>query len=620
MRLNEAAINVTLIATHQISFTMPVNLQVCVGVLALTASLRRRGIPCEVVDLSGFHHLYHRDFDEVMESVIHKILATHPDILGFSTMTNNLPVALELSERIKQRFPGIFIVFGGPGASFSANEIMEFFPPVDAVIRGEADTVFPDFVESLKTGTRKHGIKGAVYREDDTIIDNGWPDPVENLDTLPIPAYELFTNIEVEKNASSEFTVHVMEVGRGCPFTCVFCAASRFFKQKFRLKSVDRIIKEILYIREKAGNKTLMFLHDLLTLDHSFLEQLCREIKRRAPGLTWKCYARLDTLNESVLRKMRGAGCDEIFIGIEVASERMQRKIKKYNDMNGFDDIMEVMKELGFIVRMSFMVGFPFEKLSDTVPLFSFIMRKRVFFRDKVRIVLGTLIPEKVTPLYETWKHTLSSDQYGGFPGIDFPLSWRKPRQMVEEYPDIFFLYYHYRPTPVLRENSIKFTLLGLAVEKALKNALLLAYMALGDPLIAELVNNAHGIHSPGMEDLRNSDYYGGMDSIRRLVYEILERNDTAMARKFDAVAQYELAVMDLSRDEPRYTMRVIRAEDNPVELIDVLQTGAGIPAGTGEKGKELHFYLVVRDEEDGKIKFKEIPRAFAEMIQSEGR
>lgn len=595
-------------------------MQICVGVLALTSACRDRGIDCGVVDLSSFHHLGQSDFNEVFDAIMDKICATQPDLVGFSTMTNNLPAALELCERLKHRLPNVITVLGGCGASFAAEEIVENFGDVDFILRGESDKAFPDLVNALEKsgGQDQTGptVKGAVFRKNGKVIDHGWPDPVLDMDSLPIPSYELWSDTAVDENVSSEFRVHVMEVGRGCPFKCVFCATSRFFKQTFRLKSVDRIIDEVLYIREKVGGKTLMFLHDLLTLDHAFIHQLCDQLIERTPGLEWKCYARLDTLNESILKKMRDAGCEEIYIGIEVVSDRMQEQIGKYKKINRYEEMMKQLQCMGFIVRLSFVVGFPFETLHDTIPLFDYVFRMRALFRENVRIVFGTLSPEKITPLYDTWKHTLSYDEYGGFPGVDFPVSWGKLTRMVREKPGIFYLSYHYGEPGSLRDKALRYTLLGLAVDKGLRESLLLAYTVLGDSLSTELVENIGGIDLPPMDSFRSGDYSRVMRSIYRMVLGILEEKDRVAAQRFSAVARYELAIMELSREGGGKIMTAIETHYDPVQLIVSLQKPGGtVTAGNNKKDGELRYYSLIKDEESGRIQFKAIPKAFADMI-----
>ena len=77
----------------------------------------------------------------------------------------------------------------------------------------------------------------------------------------------------------------------------------------------------------------MIFNHDLLTFDRAFIEELCDALKQQTPLIRWGCSARLDTIDEAILIKMREAGCERIFFGVEVATERLQKSIRKRLDL-----------------------------------------------------------------------------------------------------------------------------------------------------------------------------------------------------------------------------------------------------------------------------------------------
>jgi len=119
------------------------------------------------------------------------------------------------------------------------------------------------------------------------------------------------------------------------------------------------VIDEILVTREKFGNQRIIFNHDILVYHHDYIDELCREIKLKVPGLTWKCHARFDTINTNILEKMHDAGCNEIFLGIETATPRMQKLINKQLDLAQFEDTLTTLRDLNYRFSLSFIVGFP---------------------------------------------------------------------------------------------------------------------------------------------------------------------------------------------------------------------------------------------------------------------
>ncbi len=610
---------IKLIAAHQIAFSEAVPLHNCLGVLQLAASLLKRDIgnaSCDVPDLSEFHHLYNRDFNETMERVLEKIITPRPDLLGFSTMANNLPIAIEICERIKKRFPRVITVLGGQGVSFCAKEILSAFPFVDTVIRGEADKAFPDYVEALIRNIKNPGIKGMVYRNAKTIIDNGWPDPIDNLDELPFPAFEFCGdypgNNDETDSRESDYNSISLEVGRGCMFECLFCSTCHYFKQKHRLKSVARVIEEILDIRRRFGNQRLIFKHDILIYQHDYIDALCREIQRRIPGLTWKCHARFDTIDTDILKKIRDTGCDEIFLGVEAATPRMLEVINKQLDLGTFDETINVLSNLKFKFNLSFIIGFPEELPNDIEAIFSLALRVKNLCGDNAVIKIHTLVPLAGSALYKKWKNHLEYDDYGSHGTSDVPPSWKKLRIMIKQHPGIFPLYHHIPIGKQRRIQSSKFELVGLAIDSLMKYSMQLAYTGLGDRLAAAFVLHIGRIQLPPPVSCKDTDYPVLTQSIRDLILELLETYPI-LAGKYDTLARFEIAAQQVFKHKKNI---LIETPYDPLELINEIQSKAiKQEIGGGYKDRKFYF-MILWDEEESKVKCMPVPMQFADLIK----
>jgi radical SAM superfamily enzyme YgiQ (UPF0313 family) len=620
-------VNVRLAAAHQISFSNPVSLRNCLGVLQLAAALKQRDIPCDVIDLEEFHLLYDSDFDTVMDGVVEKIITPPrhsretqdpPDLLGISTMANNLATAVELCRRVKKRFPHVITVLGGPGVSFRAPEVPAEFPWVDAVIRGEADEAFPRYIEALRAKTKNPDVKGLLYRGGGTIVDNGWPDPIDDLEKLPIPAYEL---CKTDGRASTphevigDYNGISIEAGRGCPFACTFCSTSRYFKRKHRLKPVRRIMDEILYAQARQGEQRVIFTHDIMTLRREYMEELCGEIQKRVPGLTWKCHARFDSIDKSLLEKMRRAGCNEIFFGIEAATSRMQEIIKKQLDVTGFDQTIMWLKELNFRFSLSYIVGIPGEKPQDIKAVLSQALKVKSLCGNKAFIKIHTLVPVPGSELYETWKERLVYDDYGSLGTSDIPVKWTKLRDMIRSRPGIFSLYHHFPIGEEERVRSNTFAMVGMALDSLMQHSTKLAYMILGDRLAAELVRRIDDVRLPPPASFKDTDYHVACESLRRLILELL-RSEPVLVRKYNAVARFEIALQHVLRHKNLKNSRAVETFYNPMELIDEISTGT-LERDPGPGNKKMYF-MIVWDEKDRKVKYAQVPPLFYTLTEKQ--
>jgi radical SAM superfamily enzyme YgiQ (UPF0313 family) len=405
--LEAKQLKVVLIAVHQISMDEAIPLHRCLGVLALAASLQKSSIDCEILNLRVFNNSINQEYEEFMSALVERIIITEPDILGFSTMSNNLPLALDLSRRIKDKQPNLHIMLGGPGASFQAVEILQAFPSIDAIIRGEADFAFPLYVQARIRGETTPEIPGLVYNLPTGIVDNGWPAPIIDLDDLPIPMYGL---CEVPKGYTKAIS---LEIGRGCPFKCIFCSTSAFFKRKYRTKSVERVIEEICYIEKELGVRNVLLTHDLLTFDSEYLLHLCRRLENHNPPIRWACSARLDTINQYIIKKMTEAGCRGVFIGIEVGTSRMQKLIGKRLNLNLFHDVIQLMVKYDLPHTLSFIVGIPGEERADLKALLALIFQAKMLSSWKASIQIHVLTPEPGSKILADLKDTLVYDDQG---------------------------------------------------------------------------------------------------------------------------------------------------------------------------------------------------------------
>lgn len=627
-----------LVATHQISFSEVESLYNCLGVLTLSASLKKRRLHCRVLDLSEFNNLYDKDSRDILKSISQKIIHTRPDILGFSAMINNLPIALDLALRVKQSLPDVHIVFGGPGTAFCASDVLLNFKQVDVIFRGEVDEIFPDYVESFQKNKPDLSLPGLVTRNMENpgkIIDNGWPDPFKNLDELPVPDFPFFSDSVSDPVAAvtpgkfenpdvfGDYNGVSIETGRGCPFTCSFCSTSLYFKRQYRLKSIDRIIDEIKLIHRHLGRARIIFNHDLFTLKRSHVLEFCEKIKTAVPGVVWKCHARLDTLDEEILTKMNDAGCNEIFVGLESATKKMQKIIQKKLDIEKFGLLLDIPNRLNMKFSLSFIVGFPEEDDNDLKEILKYSLEAKYYCREKVQIKIHSLAPLVGSPLYEKSKGKLVYDSYGCLGTTDIPYSWESLHEMIKPHPEIFSLYFHLPIGQRKRSNSAKYAYLGLVIEKLMSQSIYFVYGILGNGLADILVEHLDQVVLPPPASLRNSEYHLLAESVRKLIFHQLE-NEPEFQKMYDSLARYEIALMESFTSKTADFVRVIESYYHPEELLNVIsqiklnkdsREIPGIEKSPGSKNKRC--FMVFRNGSDSRLKSTEITKDYALLFNA---
>ena len=345
------------------------------GILNL-ASILKSNYTVEIFDLSYEQKknaiILDNDYELFSNNLVDMILSYDARIIGFTTMCDTYPIVLDLAKKIKLRSSGTKIILGGPQASITAEETMRAFDFIDLIAIGESELNILSIVEALlspATGSlhKLESIKNIVFRNDDYIVTN--PKELLCIDMSALPAVDdLFIGKYYEFIQS-----YSIDVGRGCPYSCTFCCTNDMWNRKFRLKPIDKIIDEIRHINMKFGVKNFNFLHDLFTANREVFLQFCEAIIQSGLDITWGCSARIDTIDDDMIRSMAQAKCTNIYLGIETGSQRMQSLIKKKLPLEHVVPKVRVLKQNGLRVTCSFIFGFVDEGENDLLETLSLI-------------------------------------------------------------------------------------------------------------------------------------------------------------------------------------------------------------------------------------------------------
>ncbi len=361
------------------------------------------------------------------ERLVDAILNEDDALVGLMTDADSLHHTIVTAHLIKRRSPETVVCLGGPAASPMSRVLLESFPFIDVVVRGEGEFTFVELVSALKDAQRPSDVLGLTWRLGDRIVENPARPLLDDLDELPVPAFEAYDMV----GGGSLY----LDVGRGCPFKCHFCATAPFWNRKYRMKSIERIVREIELIRDRYGRRHVNFSHDIFTCDRAWTLRFCTRLIEQPLGVTWTCSTRTDIIDPDVLAQMAQAGCVEIYYGIESGSAEIQRKIHKDLDLDWSREIVRATRTVGIRPITGFIVGYPFETLEtlrDTLGKFFDFLQV-----GGTRAHLFTLCPFHESPMYHEYGHTVErpAEYY------DLPLdagAQRHGERWKAEYPTVF--------------------------------------------------------------------------------------------------------------------------------------------------------------------------------------
>jgi anaerobic magnesium-protoporphyrin IX monomethyl ester cyclase len=189
---------------------------------------------------------------------LEEIADFNPDIVGFSIIASrDIFKTIGVIEMVRKSYPNLKIIAGGQAGTYYHEWLLK--SGVDFVVHKEAEVTLDRLIEGIENGLIDFSdIDGLSYVIDGQIYKTKNRKMIKNLDDTPFPRYDLMPKIK-SKWFPKRFTGSV-EMSRGCPYNCNFCAISSFWERSFRQKSNERIIEELKIL--KSQGRTHVYLAD----------------------------------------------------------------------------------------------------------------------------------------------------------------------------------------------------------------------------------------------------------------------------------------------------------------------------------------------------------------------
>lgn len=304
-----------------------------------------------------------------IEKFIQHICCYCPKIVGFYTICDSFIITVKIAEGIKKVMPNVKIIFGGPHATLTAENCLKYFDFLDAVSIGESEKTIIPLIDALMDNRSLDGLHGIAYRKNSKIVINK-NNVVQNVVSNELSKYTEYdyAPYEIPKEKSL-----LIEAGRGCPFGCKFCSTSIFFGRKYRIKPIKDLVNEIKQFYIFKGVRKFSLQHDMLTADRVYILKLCDQLIKEDMDISWSCSARIDCLDEELIKVMKKAKCNSIYIGIETGSQHMQHVENKNLNLHNSLDLIKLIRSSGISLTISFIYGFPKETVSDFMDTLDFI-------------------------------------------------------------------------------------------------------------------------------------------------------------------------------------------------------------------------------------------------------
>lgn len=360
------------------------------ALLHLAAPLRDAGFVVRIVDGK-----IEANYLDVIEREIRDALC-----LGISYLTGPMiQSAIEVSRRAKELRPDLTVIHGGWHPSLMSEQTLEE-PYVDVVARHQGEHTLLEIAHRLQAVETLDGVAGCWFKRDGEIVKN--PDrPIERLDDLPSPAYDLADFDAYEEAGDGRVLPYATSVG--CPYECSYCTDTVFYNRRFNALSPGRVVKEVSkLVRQYRIDRVAL-------LDSNFLVNTKRAVAiaqgfvEAGVRFSWSFQASTDflcRLTDDEVRLLGRSGLSHIGFGTESADADVLSVMNKQHQ--SIPDIYEAARkthQAGIRVTFNLIFGYPGETEAARRETFR-VMGEVAQQYDNVGFSPNILTPYPAIPLW----------------------------------------------------------------------------------------------------------------------------------------------------------------------------------------------------------------------------
>src|SRR3989339_796369 len=381
------------------------------GLLYLASVLKKNGEEVKLLDLKCPKYESkinrHKHFEEIL---IDTVASYKPYIIGFGCLfSGNFPDVLKFTETTKKAFSNIPIIIGGIHPTIYPEKILGNCPSIDWLILGEGEQAIVQLINTIKNKSFEFDkIDGFAYRNNGKIFVNPKKCFIENIDTIPFPAYDIIDLKDYYIDTSDWYNPKNLPINtsipiissRSCPNRCNFCSMYTVMGPRWRARTPKNVVDEIELVYKKFKLQHFSIMDDNFSLNKKRVLEICSMIKERKLDILFETPNGLsiNTLDEEVLDALVSTGLTRVSLAIESGSDFIRNKVmgKHLSREKIFEIINITRKYKDLYVKAFFVIGMPEETSETLMETYNLIKEINVD-----RIYLHNIIPFPGTKVFE---------------------------------------------------------------------------------------------------------------------------------------------------------------------------------------------------------------------------
>jgi radical SAM superfamily enzyme YgiQ (UPF0313 family) len=383
-----------------------------------------------------------------------KVRRVKPDVVGISNIcTYFLQDTMNAARLVKEASPNSKVLVGGGQPSLIPEEFLRKCKAIDYICVGEGEITLHEFLTCIEKRQDVTTIKGLAFLDEKgAFVFTGNRPFIEDLDTLPMPAYHLYNMehpyIGLPSESERGFLVNF---ARGCSYDCTFCSEAAFWQNRWRTRGPKKIGEELELLKERYNRDTLYVGDNIFNLTREKGEGFIREMTARKTGQNFWLQSRSNLIirDRDLMEGFRDAGVYQFMLGIEHSSQNLLDGVNKRITARENEEAMKILKKHGFMVMATLIIGLWEETSQDRRDLMKFL-------RPYVdHLGLNVVTPYPGTEYYREMKRLgrIKTDDYSRYDQIQAVMPTREDpdlNKITEEHISLMRKYY-WQPKEVLK-------------------------------------------------------------------------------------------------------------------------------------------------------------------------
>ena len=279
---------------------------------------------------------------------------------------------------------------------------------IDFVIRGEGEETLRELLICLDKKENHREIKGIAFRDSNETVVTA-PRPVmRNLDSLPLPAWDLITIDPYQKIWESYHGYFSLNIAttRGCPFKCNWCAKP-IYGNRYNSRSPEHVVNEIEFLLKRFRPDHFWMCDDIFGLKPGWVNRFSELVEERGLSFSYKIQSRVDLLlEENTIEGLAKSGIETVWVGAESGSQKVLDAMDKGTTVEQIKTATRLLRQHQIKVAFFLQLGYTGETKKDIDATMNMVLD---LMPDEIGISVSYPLPG--TTFFENVKDKLKEKQ-----------------------------------------------------------------------------------------------------------------------------------------------------------------------------------------------------------------